>query len=52
MSEERKTIYRGRNNKDVHRTKCETLTIVRLTPSLYTTKIARKKVLYTFYSLI
>jgi hypothetical protein len=34
-------MYRCRYSKDVHRTKCQELTIARLTHSLYTTKIAR-----------
>ena len=34
-------IYRSRNSKDVHRTKCKVLTITRLTHSQYITKIAR-----------
>ena len=35
------TIYRCRYSKDVHRTKCQALTIARLTRSLYTTKLTR-----------
>ena len=43
LSEEGETtIYLCRYSKDVHRTKCQALTIVRLTHSPYTTKIARK----------
>ena len=42
LSEERETtIYRCRYIKDVHRSKCQAPTIARLTPSPYTTKIAR-----------
>ena len=33
LSEERDTIYRRRYSKDVHRTKCQALTIARLTHS-------------------
>ena len=35
------TIYRCRYSRDVHRTKCQALTIARLTHSRYTRKIAR-----------
>ena len=34
-------IYRCQYRKDVHRNMCKALRIVRLTPSLYTTMIAR-----------
>ena len=35
------TIYRYRYSKDVHRIKCQALTIARLTHSPFTTKVAR-----------
>ena len=38
---EGETLYFCRYSKDVHRNKCQTLTMARLTHSLYTTKIAR-----------
>ena len=41
LSEERETINRCRYSKDVHRYKCQALTITRLSHSLYKTKIAR-----------
>ena len=41
LSEERETIYRCRYSKDVHRTKCQALTIIRLTHFAYPTKITR-----------
>ena len=37
--------------KDVHKTRCQALTIVRLTPSPYTTKIAMSRC-YTILSTI
>ena len=42
LSEEGETTtYRWWNSTDGHRTKCQALTIARLTHSLYATKIAR-----------
>ena len=42
LSEESETtIYRCWYSKDVHRTKCQALTVARLTHSPYTTKLAR-----------
>ena len=43
FSEERETIYLCLYSKNVHRTKCQALTIAKLTHSPYTTKIARKR---------
>ena len=44
-------MYHCWNSKDVHRTKYQVLTIVRLTHSQYTTKIARMRC-YTMTSTI
>ena len=51
QKKDKTTIYRCWCSKDVHRTKCQALSIVRLTHSLYTTKLARIRC-YTMLSNI
>ena len=51
LEEGETTIYRCRYSKDDHRTKCQALTIVSLTHSPYTTKIARIRC-YTMLSTV
>ena len=45
------TIYRCQYSKDVHRAKCQALTISRLTHSLYTTKISWIRCYTKYYVL-
>ena len=51
QKKEKKRIYHCRYIENVHRTKCQALTITRLTHSLYATKIARIR-RYTMLSTI
>ena len=51
QKKENNIVVTCRYSKDVDRTKCQALTIVRITPSLYTTKRARIRC-YTMLSII